>query len=212
MAAPYHHGDLRRALVVAAREQIEAQGADEFSLRETARRVGVSANAAYRHFTDRDALLAAVAAAGFGELSAAMVEARAATKSPVAAFRAVGRAYIEFALRAPALFRVMFTRRGPETLPREAPPSPTPYELLGQALDALVVNGELSRAKRKGAELKAWTVVHGYAQLLLDGMARPSSRRELTTTVEDLLAFVVEGLVCRTREGKRTRRARPSQL
>src|SRR4051812_37531896 len=99
----YHHGDLRRALVEAAAGLLEDKGHEALSLREAARLAGVSHNAPYRHFADRDALLNAVAANGFNELGARMAEARGSL-----GFRGVGEAYVAFALAHPRLFHLMF--------------------------------------------------------------------------------------------------------
>jgi AcrR family transcriptional regulator len=117
----YHHGDLRNALVALAVRLIETSGTSSFSLREAAREVGVSANAAYRHFDDKSALMTAVAAFGFRQLATQMVGAMASAaggraKGPasVARFKAVGRAYVEFAVAHPELFRVMFGECGAE--------------------------------------------------------------------------------------------------
>ena len=124
----YHHGDLRNALVASAVRLIEASGTSSFSLREAAREVGVSANAAYRHFDDKSALMTAVAAFGFRQLATQMVGAMASAaggraKGPasVARFKAVGRAYVEFAVAHPELFRVMFGECGAEC--RKAEPT-----------------------------------------------------------------------------------------
>jgi len=123
----YHHGDLRNALVASAVRLIEQGGEAAFSLREAARDVGVSANAAYRHFDDKTALLTAAAAGGLERLSALMQAAMdRAGKSggreslAIARFRAVGRAYVEFALAHPELFRLMFSGSGVECLARGA--------------------------------------------------------------------------------------------
>lgn len=139
----YHHGDLRAALIASARALVTAGGTESFSLREAARAVGVSANAAYRHFDDKAALLAAVAADGFARLAAEMeatappVDAPSSRRSPgaargraaahgplrglsrpaadaVEALRSLGRAYVVFAHREPSIFRLMF---GPAGLP-----------------------------------------------------------------------------------------------
>ncbi len=115
----YHHGDLRRALVEAATELAARDGVDGLVLREAARQVGVSPSAAYRHFPDRDALLATVASGVreamahrmLGEMAAAGREAGDSRVDPdvaVARFRACGRAYIGFALDEPGLFAVAF--------------------------------------------------------------------------------------------------------
>ena len=200
----YHHGDLPKALVTMAVQLIEQVGQEAFSLREAARTVGVSANAAYRHFEDKSALLLAVAAHGFGQLSQRMQTAMEGTSggsagegSSVARFKAIGRAYVEFALEYPEWFRLMFSKIGLGCLradsARETGQSmPTPWELLGQALDALVLEGVLPLDRRQGAELKAWTVVHGFASLVLGGQV--TGPEELDEALESVLEFTVVGL------------------
>ena len=197
----YHHGDLRRALVDAAVELVEARGAEAFSLREAAREVGVSANATYRHFPDKRALLGAVARVGLDRLSQKMLRsqgraARTGDPPTIARFKATGRAYVAFASDHPELFRLIF---GPPEQRELAPPlgeHPSPYELLGLALDGLVEDGRLSASDRVGAELRAWTVVHGFAALGIgdDADRRLGSRRERAASLESLLDFVVRGL------------------
>ena len=98
----YHHGALRPALIAAARDMLANDGAGAVSLREAARRAGVSATATYRHFQDKEHLLAAVAAEGFVEF-AERLEAGGARD-----FKGMGIAYLEFAIRRPGLFRLMF--------------------------------------------------------------------------------------------------------
>jgi len=202
----YHHGNLRTALVSSSVRLIEELGQPSFSLREAAREVGVSANAAYRHFEDKSALLTAVAADGFERLTEQMIRAmERASKNPrsdrlsIARFKAVGRAYIEFAGDHPELFRLMFSECGAECLSRptgEAPdvPKDTPWTLLGKSLDALVADKVLSPDRRPGAELKAWTVVHGFASLPLDGPAAISGAGVRKAVIESILEFAVVGI------------------
>ena len=199
----YHHGDLRNALVASAVRQIEQGGEAAFSLREAARDVGVSANAAYRHFDDKTALLTAAAAGGLERMSALMQAAmdRAAKRKDqkslaVARFTAVGRAYVEFALAHPELFRLMFSGSGAESLARVGAglATPSPWDLLGQSLDALVAEGVLPSERRAGAELKAWSVVHGFASLALAGHSAVPTGRERATALESALEFAVRGL------------------
>jgi AcrR family transcriptional regulator len=201
----YHHGDLRNALVASAVRLIATSGTSSFSLREAARDVGVSANAAYRHFDDKSALMTAVAAFGFRQMATQMVDAMAGevvhrTKTPasIARFKAVGRAYVEFAVAHPELFRVMFGECGAEC--RKAKPgddaTEDPWSLLGTSLDALVADGLLASEQRPGAELKAWSVVHGFASLALDGLASMSSADARDAALDALLDFAVVGLCC----------------
>lgn len=168
----YHHGDLANALVAAAIELIKAHGPQGFSLREAARTVGVSPSAAYRHFADREALLAAVAADGFARLADALRAARVA--DPTQSFRDVGRAYIRFAVDHPAEFAVMFTGRA-----SGASTSESAYDLLTAALDRLGLPGYT----RPGAEIVAWSAVHGLSRLLIDGAIPPEREAEVTDRV-----------------------------
>jgi AcrR family transcriptional regulator len=199
----YHHGDLRNALVSSAVRLIGNGGISAFSLREAAREVGVSANAAYRHFDDKSALLSAVAEDGFARLAARMRRAmkratagQGAEPSSIARFKAVGRAYVEFAIDQPEIFRVMFGECGAACRNTETSTSlaESPWALLGQCLDALVTDGFLTIERRAGAELKAWTVVHGFASLALDGLATTPTQRARADAVESLLDFAVIGL------------------
>ena len=204
----YHHGDLRNAMVAAATKLVKQGGEEAFSLREAARDVGVTANAAYRHFASKSDLTSAVAAQGFEKLALRMQKAmQAATRRSgkdvpsIARFKAVGRAYVEFALDNPKLFRLMFGERGVSCLRGErkqkrATAALTPYELLGQCLDDLVTDKLLVPRLRPGAELKAWSLVHGFASLALDGRAVFPSRHESSAAAESMLDFAVAGL-CR---------------
>ncbi len=209
----YHHGNLRNDLVSAAVRLIEEMGESSFSLREAAREVGVSANAAYRHFDDKSALMTAAAADGFEQLARRMIAAmeraskqRAQERLSIARFKAVGRAYIEFAAEHPELFRLMFGECGSRCLSTPAQDEAgngreTPWTLLGQSLDALVADGVLTTERREGAELKAWTVVHGFASLALDGHAAVSEGKARQAAIESVLDFAVIGL-CGTLSGK----------
>ena len=109
----YHHGDLAHALVREATQMVEAGPHSQFSLRDLAGRVGVSAPAVYRHFADKEALQAAVAAVGFQELLAEL-EAASASGPPLARLCALGDTYAAFAARRPAMFRLMMETARPE--------------------------------------------------------------------------------------------------
>ena len=152
---PYHHGDLPAALLAAAEVLLDEGGDGALSLREVARRAGVSPAAAYRHLPDKEALLARLAARGFAEFGAALGRAAAASDSPL---DAMGLAYVEFALARPARFRLMF---GPLA-------ARTKDEALGAARRQAfsLLSGV---AGSRAASLRAWGMVHGLAMLLLDG-------------------------------------------
>lgn len=199
----YHHGDLRNALVLTAVRLIETDGLDEFSLRATAREVGVSANAAYRHFADKSDLLNAVAQYGFEQLGRRMRRAMSATRTgrnpaelAVNRFKATGRAYVDFALAHPELFEVMFGSGGthPPAPKNPADDEAGTYALLGSALDELVAHGVLAPTRRPGAEFKAWVTVHGFSRLCLDGAVQLQTGSLRAEALESLLDFAVTGI------------------
>ena len=160
----YHHGDLRSALVEAGLA-ILAEGGDlgALSLREAARRAGVSAMAPYRHFADKDALLAAVATVGFERLAAALRAADAAA-SPVAALKAQGVAYVAFACARPSLFRLMFGAGAPAKADELATAANATFKLLADRVATVAPPHEaIDRT------LADWALVHGLAMLAVDG-------------------------------------------
>ncbi len=183
--ATYHHGHLRRTLLETALKLVADRGPEGFSLREAARAVGVSPAAAYRHFADKPELLAALAAEGHGRLAAALerdlarIQAAEPRARAVEAMLAIGHGYVEFALKNPSFFRVMFGSRlrdaGYE--PACAPSGRTAYDILADTLDGLVSSGAMPPGSRPGAEIIAWSGVHGFASLLLDG-AMPFTARQ----------------------------------
>src|SRR5580692_7725895 len=116
----YHHGDLKSALIAAAMAAVEQDGPDAVSLRDLAQSLGVSRAAPYRHFEDRDALLAAVAARGFEDLNAEYEAALATPGDGTDKLRAAGRAFFGFARRRPGLYRLMFQS---DLLNRTPPPA-----------------------------------------------------------------------------------------
>ncbi len=197
--AAYHHGNLAEALVAAARDVVIESGWEAVSLRAVARTVGVSANATYRHFPDKAALLLAIATQAFDQLAARMRRVQARSKgqderAAIARFEATGRAYFGFAVDNPELFRLMFSPVGRGHADGRED-GQTPYDLLAEALDGLVVAGVLLPEKREGAEMLAWTSVHGLATLSLSGVLETS--RERKAALEQVLAFVVSGLSSR---------------
>jgi AcrR family transcriptional regulator len=173
----YHHGDLRAALIEEGLKLIGAGQAEALSLREIARNVGVSATAVYRHFPDKAALLGALCAEGHQMIAAAFREAMAGREDRLSAFVAMGRAYVQFALAHPALFRLMMARPGGGPAPGScAPDRPEDgMTLLVRALDELY-GRDMPSGLREARRLKSWALVHGLAMLMLDGQvpAEPS--------------------------------------
>lgn len=178
--APYHHGNLRQALLEAALIMLERDGEAGLGLRDLARAVGVSPAAPYRHFASRAALLEALAVTGFQRFTRLMETiANDDTLDPMTA---MGRTYVKFALDNPNLFRLMFS----PVLRRDNRPG------LKMAADAAyqtlrhVTGGEL--ATGRVAALAAWARVHGLAVLLLDGQIAIRAGED----IEALIAEVIE--------------------
>ena len=178
---PYRHGNLPVALQAAARQILNENGLHAVGLRETARRVGVSATAAYRHFTSKEDLLASVAAEGFQELAAAM---QSATRGANPLTRA-GLAYIEFAEQNRGLFRLMF---GPVLAERAKYPA---LQAAAVGVEALLLRGVADLDQRplddNHAAMAAWGLVHGLAHLIVDGFF-PAARAKLQA--EEILAKI----------------------
>ncbi len=172
---PYRHGNLPNALRAAARAILDESGPEVIGLRETARRVGVSATAAYRHFASKEDLLASVAAEGFRELTAAM-EAAADGPDPLIG---VGLAYVEFALQKKGLFRLMF---GPILVERAK------YPALNEAATAAFdcvrrVAGGVSGRDEAAASMAAWGLVHGLSALFIDDLVPKERARVLAEEI-----------------------------
>ena len=175
-------GAVRDGLVAAGLELARTGGPDAVVLREAARIVGVVPNAAYRHFADRDELLAAVCTAAMREFAARMAagvgRVRGRHGDPAAArrrLRAVGQAYLEFAREEPGLFAAAFAlprQHAYDTAEGEQGQHPMPLDQLRAVLDELADAGVLSRRRRAGMEYPIWSTVHGLAVLTGQGPLR----------------------------------------
>lgn len=209
----YHHGNLRDALVEAGVDLARTGGPNAVLLRAASRQAGVSHNAAYRHFTSQEDLLAAVAERCMTQLGLLMIERTAlvTVRGPVrrarARLEAIGRAYIDFARTEPGWFRTAFSSArahpagGPTGEPVEADPAraetgpvTSPYVLLGARLDELVAVGALTPERRRGAEYAAWSAVHGLSSLLLDGPLHDLPEGEIDPAIAAVLAAINRGL------------------
>jgi AcrR family transcriptional regulator len=202
LRASYHHGDLANALADAATEMARVGGPDAVVLRAAARSAGVSAAAAYRHFADHDELLQVVRQRALDALEAAMhtsLEAGEPLADPgeesLRRLRALGRAYIRFALDDPGLFRTAFCRpKKPLPDAAERMASHGPYALLSAVLDELVDHGVLDPGRRPGAEIPAWAAVHGLATLLLDGPLALLTAGDRASAIEQSSEFMLHGI------------------
>lgn len=165
----YHHGNLRAALIEAGLAALEQSDLADFSLRAVAREVGVSANAAYRHFANKDDLLGAVAAEGFRRFAAQQAAAAQGAANTLNLQSATAKAYVTFAQAHPALFRLMFSRflyaSSSEDLKTAAS---TAFQLLLQA-SAQQAGVPPDSEQALMTAIANWSMVHGLSHLLLDG-------------------------------------------
>ena len=220
--APYHHGHLQRALVQAGTQLAREGGPSAIVLREAARRVGVSPNAAYRHFSALPDLVQAVALEALSALARSMEKELAtcrpskdASRDAIDRLEAVGRGYVRFALSEPGLFATAFA---PPTWTTNSAAAPArsgdhpdrsgagssgvgdsglmAYELLGQALDGMQDAGVLDAADRDTAATNAWGAVHGLSMLLLGPMAG-LTRAATEALIDAYLELVCRGLLTR---------------
>jgi AcrR family transcriptional regulator len=170
----YHHGDLRRELLDASVAIIREAGVEALSLRDVARRAGVSPAAPYHHFPTKTDLLAAIALDGFTELERAMIDARDAETdaSPNARLRAIGEAYVRFAIDHPAHFELMFRPAAPLLDHTHGGPPATSFALLLDAVRDVVTAPGARSTSHPAMVVLAWSVVHGAASLVLDGPLR----------------------------------------
>jgi len=184
----YHHGALRAALIAAGLAEIEAVGVEGLSLRKLAKAAGVSHNAPYMHFSDREDLIAALAVAGFEALQSALAAAYASSSWPDA-FRVTFAAYLDAANARPALYGVMFQGFDREKQAVAYQASMTAFESLVEMVKEGQQAGVIAEADPAQIGLSVWTTLHGLASLL-------TSRRSLPDVFGDAgLDAVTERLV-----------------
>lgn len=201
----YRHGDLRRALLEAGIALARGGGPDAIVLREATRRAGVVPNAAYRHFASRQDLLEAVRSAALAELAktmeaeiARMKRGKTGAAAARANLRAVGTGYVKFALAETGLFRTAFATPEFRSLvgdgARAGNSGLSPFELLSAALDEFVAAGLLPPERRPAAEFLAWSAVHGFAMLVIDGPLHTVPRADIDAIGARVIAMVEAGL------------------
>lgn len=201
---PYHHGDLQQTLIAAALALLTEQQDWTFSLREVARRAGVSHNAPYHHFADKHELLIAVAANGFLTLRRQMLAAIEEVDDPRAALLKSGEVFVTFGARNPALYRLMFgpvfatarhDRKGPlDSAAAEA------RAVLNDIIRRGAVRGTFTPSPTDEealqlAALAAMSLVHGMTMLVIDGLATGVPHLPVEDIVERLGRLLCDGLV-----------------
>jgi AcrR family transcriptional regulator len=170
---PYHHGDLRRVLIDATLQLIGEGGPDAVSVREAARRAGVSPGAPFRHFPSRDALMQAVAEEAQrrfrAEIEAALSEA--AADDPLARFRALGLAYVRWAMRNPTHFEILSSRRffDHDKAAGVSVDNAELIELTERTLAEAFMQGQLRSGDLKSVQIAGRALVYGFARMNIDG-------------------------------------------
>ncbi len=196
----YHHGNLRAELVASGRALLEKDGPDSLSLRAVARDAGVSQTAPYRHFANKQALLAAIAKVGFEEFSAALRNGVAGvpTVKTVGPLQAMALGYVDFACSNPEVFTLMFGSLIPDKsiYPDLALASRDSYEQLQSAVsDRLAADDGQDYPAEMGA-LAAWSLVHGLAILMIHNGVGPKSpsKKERAAFVATVARVLETGL------------------
>lgn len=173
-AKPYHHGDLRRAILETAAAMVREQKTWQFTLREVARRAGVSHTAPYNHFADKGELLGELAMGGFDALRVALTEAR---PKKAESFRdeylAVARAYVRFGVANPGLYRLMFSR----DVGYDVHMSERSVAAFGVMLELLArgqATGAIRKERLRAQAAACWAAVHGITTLSIEGLFEPA--------------------------------------
>lgn len=200
---PYHHGDLRRVLIEAALQLVADGGPDAVSVREAARRAGVSPGAPFRHFPSRDALISAVAEEAQRrfrvEIEAAMAEAPA--DDPLARFRCLGLAYLRWAARNPTHFEIISNRRlfdhdRAEGVSRD---NAELIDLTERLLAEAAAQGQIGSADLKQVQIAGRALVYGFARMNIDGHLPRWGVNEADAerTAEAIIDLFIEGIAKR---------------
>ncbi len=193
---PYHHGRLRQALLEEALNCVRQHGAENLSLRSLAKTIGVSQAAPYRHFADKNALLTALANEGFNCLASKMKQAMGDINAdPVGALRRGGKAYLAFAELQPETYRLMYSAPKPESTEKEVQFCHLEaFKLLEQTVDAGLKSGLFKQQNKGSIVLASWSLVHGFAQLIIDGVV-DSKQLNIETAFDGICTVVNDGIV-----------------
>ena len=198
----YHHGNLKQALLDASVELIRTVGADGFTLREVARRAGVSHNAPYRHFRDKGELLAAVAVEGYERLRESMVTHSESGTTPEERFRLCGRGFLDFALRYPEHFKVIFDNPQRYEYPEAREAGERTFGALVGRVKECQAAGVLPQEDARTLALIYLAAVQGTAKLAVTGRLPFSGIDEVCKFYDKALSALTHGFGSPTPGGK----------
>ncbi|WP_241566982.1 TetR/AcrR family transcriptional regulator [Hahella sp. KA22] len=196
---PYHHGNLRNELLDKALAQLKQVGPDKISLRALAREIGVSQTAPYRHFADKNALLAALAAQGYRELQRVTQEAADAHNDPSQQLCHSGNAYIQFARDNPEQYKLMFgpVIACPMDYPELAEAGSSAFQVILNIAAKGVSEGVFTDRDVSLIAHAAWSMVHGIASLWIDGMYKCTESSGEKSMILDSLKISLYGILKR---------------
>jgi AcrR family transcriptional regulator len=188
---PYHHGNLRAALLAQAEQTLREHGLDGLSLRELARQIGVSHGAPRRHFADRQALLDALAESGFGRLGAQLrAAAESAGEDYEARLRAIGLAYVRFAISDPALLELMFAGKEREQARVLHEAADRAFSIILELIEEGQANGALEPGEPERIGLLLFATMQGIAALVTVGIVAPA---QVDSLVADAIGRFLHG-------------------
>jgi AcrR family transcriptional regulator len=192
--AAYHHGDLRETLIAAGLRMLEHAGPEQISLRELAKQAGVSHNAPYRHFADREALLGAICAQGFERLNAAIDAAAASSADPRARLKAL-RAYVAFALDNPRHMQIMFGVYALHTRPEVAAVTQHAFERVIEIVKDGQASGVVKPGDPRVVAFALWAHLHGIASILVARRGSISGVADRELLIDQSLAVLFNGVL-----------------
>lgn len=193
-ARPYHHGDLRRVVLETAQDMLREEKGWQFTLREVARRAGVSHAAPYKHFPDKAALLADLATLGFDELRQQVSSAiEKPLRSARAEFITAAKAYIHFATENPSLYRLMFSADvSKAAFPNLDEAGAGAFAVLLGVIERGQGNGAFKKQPLRSQAAATWALMHGFSMLAMDGQLLPE--KVGAKPIDAVLTSLLEGL------------------
>ena len=196
----YHHGNLKKTLLDATVKLIAKVGPRAFTLREVARQAKVSHNAPYRHFRDKEVLLAAVAAQGFERLADSMIQSAAPAEDALDALLLAGRGYVQFALRWPEHFSVMFDHcQNLDAFPDYAASGRRAFQVLLDKILGAQRSRQLPAGDANPLAMTAWSMVHGVAKLAISGLLPFQTRDQVLEFTHQATKALAAGMSVRKR-------------